>query len=448
MGVHSATLAPESGGAAASRESYRRSARARKHASPSTGFAWLRFFGSLIVVVEHSGPVTDPSKITIFPGDWLHTPGYIALMGFFAMSGYQISESWAADPTWWRYLAKRVLRIWPPLLFVVLTCALVIGPLVTVVSAHDYWSSRLTWSYVLNNATLYNVQHLLPGVFLHNPYPWSVNGSIWTLPMEFTGYLVVLVFGAVALVRSSRAMLFPLLIGLMVTDGMTGSRIGFGGTAGSFLNTPIGSLSSFLVAFVVGMIVFSYRDRIPLNGVAALVLLVGYAAVYATPAARFVLPLMAGYGSIVLAHRWPKPFAKHDRWVYCSYGLYIWAFPIQQLVILAGVRDKWLLAAAAVPLSYAAGLFSWHVIERPTQLLRYYLRRRVVVEPEPESKRPPSEEPTLRWAPAPRPAASRPPGPVPRPPTRQCQSPAEETAVLPRVAGTEGLFVFRGSLED
>ncbi|MGH3622308.1 MAG: acyltransferase family protein, partial [Sciscionella sp.] len=108
MGVHSATRAPGSGGQAVSRGNYSRPAPARAYANPSTGFAWLRFFGSLIVVIEHSGPVTDASKITIFPGNWIHTPGYVALMGFFAMSGYQISESWAADPTWWRYLAKRV----------------------------------------------------------------------------------------------------------------------------------------------------------------------------------------------------------------------------------------------------------------------------------------------------------------------------------------------------
>ncbi|MGH3622017.1 MAG: acyltransferase family protein, partial [Sciscionella sp.] len=385
------------------------------------------------------------------PGNWIHTPGYVALMGFFAMSGYQISESWAADPTWWRYLAKRVLRIWPPLLFVVLVCALVIGPLVTVVSSHDYWSSRLTWSYVLNNATLYNVAHLLPGVFLHNPYPWSVNGSLWTLPMEFTGYLVVLVFGLVAFVRHSKAMLFPLLVGLMVADGMFGSGVGFGGTAGSILHTPIGSLCSFMVAFVVGMILFSYRDRIPLHGVAALVLLVVYAAVYVTPAARFALPLMAGYGSIVLAHRWPKPFARHDRWVYCSYGLYVWAFPIQQLVVLAGLREEWLVAAASVPLAYTAGLFSWHVIERPTQRLRYYLRRpakRASVEPEPPPARP---EPPARWAPVPRPVPPAAQGPVPRGIARHPPSPAEETVVLPRVPQsppTQGLFVFRGSLDD
>jgi peptidoglycan/LPS O-acetylase OafA/YrhL len=384
MGVHSATRPRAPGEQAASRGDDARPKPRRAYASASTGFAWLRFLGSLTVVIEHSGPILHPAQITIFPGHWLHTPGYIALMGFFAMSGYQISESWAGDPKWWRYMAKRVLRIWPPLLAVVLLTALVIGPLVTVVSSGEYWRSDLTWGYVVNNAGLYNLQHLLPGVFLDNPYPWSVNGSLWTLPMEFTGYLVVLVFGLVGVFRGYRLLLFPLLAGFLLADGVFGAKVGYGGNIGSLFNTPIGSMVEFLAAFVVGMILYAYADRIPLHGVAALALFGLYVALYFTPAARYALPLAAGYAFIVLAHRWPRGFARYDRYVYCSYGLYVWAFPLQQLLVMAGVSNSWLLAALSLPLVYVAGQLSWHVVELPTQMLRGYLYRPRPREPEPE----------------------------------------------------------------
>ncbi|SDK82835.1 hypothetical protein SAMN04488074_107240 [Lentzea albidocapillata subsp. violacea] len=92
------------------------------------------------------------------------------------------------------------------------------------------------------------------------------------------------------------------------------------------------------------------------------------------PAARFVLPLAAGYGAVTWAYHWPRRLAGYDEWVYGSYGLYIWGMPLQQLVVLAGVRDPWLLMALAVPLSYVAGFLSWQLVEMPTQSLRRYLR--------------------------------------------------------------------------
>ncbi|MGH3426436.1 MAG: hypothetical protein ACRDQZ_02490, partial [Mycobacteriales bacterium] len=61
-------------------------------ALPNTGFAWIRMIGALIVVVDHSASLTDASRLTVFPTSWNLSPGYVALMGFFAMSGYQISD--------------------------------------------------------------------------------------------------------------------------------------------------------------------------------------------------------------------------------------------------------------------------------------------------------------------------------------------------------------------
>jgi peptidoglycan/LPS O-acetylase OafA/YrhL len=83
-----------------------------------------------------------------------------------------------------------------------------------------------------------------------------------------------------------------------------------------------------------------------------------------------VLPIAASYSLFVLAHHWPKRLTRWVGWVYGSYGLYVWGFPIQQTLIHAGVHDRWTLAALAVPLSYALGQLSWLAIEQPTQRLR------------------------------------------------------------------------------
>jgi peptidoglycan/LPS O-acetylase OafA/YrhL len=359
------------------RSSERRSPE-RRYAKPDTGFAWLRMIGATIVVVEHCFPLVNPSRTSMLPENWHLSLGYFALMGFFAMSGYQISDSWRRDSSWWRFVLKRVLRIWPPLLFVVLCTAFVIGPLVTLVSPHEYWSNPTTWGYVVHNAELYPLQHILPGVFGQNPYPWSVNGSLWTLPMETTGYVVVLLAGIVGGLASGRFLLFPLLAAFMVLDGFGQASVGSQGDLGALFSVPVGSMAAFLVPFVLGMLLHSYAGKIPFHPLVAYTLVALYLVANFTPpvepAARYLLPIAAGYGAVTWALHWPRRLGGHEQWVYGSYGMYVWGMPVQQLWVLAGVRNSFLLIALAVPASYLCGCVSWRLIERPTQLLRIYLR--------------------------------------------------------------------------
>jgi peptidoglycan/LPS O-acetylase OafA/YrhL len=359
-------------------------------AHPNTGFAWLRMIGALTVIVDHSAPLTDASRVTVFPTSWNLSPGYIALLGFFTMSGYQISDSWRQDPSWWRFSAKRVLRLWPPLLLVVLVTALVIGPLVSTLNPAEYFSTRGTWGYVVHNAGLYTLQHRLPGVFDDNPWPWSANGAIWTLPMELTGYLVVLGFGAAGLLRRAPWFTIVLMLILIGLDRRFDASIGNPGHGGSFLQVPIGSMVAFLVAFSIGMVLHAYRDKIPLSPFVAWSLVGLQIAVHTTKAGALTLPFMAGYGALVLASHWPARLEGYDSWVFGSYGLYVWGFPVQQLLIMAGADTQWSLTATALPVSYLCGWLSWRYIEAPTLSLRRYLPRR---QPRPKPPNPESPDP-------------------------------------------------------
>jgi peptidoglycan/LPS O-acetylase OafA/YrhL len=376
-------------------------------AHPNTGFAWLRMIGALIVVVDHSAPLTDPSRLTVFPTSWNLSPGYIALMGFFTMSGYQISDSWRQDPSWWRFGAKRVLRLWPPLLFVVLVTALVIGPLVSTLDLPEYFSARGTWGYIVHNAGLYTLQHRLPGVFDNNPWPWSVNGAIWTLPMELTGYLLVLGFGAAGLFHRAPWLTIVLTLTLVGLDRRLEASIGNPGHGGSFLQVPIGSMVAFIVAFSIGMVLHAYRNRIPLSPFVAWSLVGLQIAVHSTKAGALTLPFMAGYGALVLAFHWPARLEGYDSWVFGSYGLYVWAFPVQQLLVMAGAGTQWSLTVTALPLTYLCGWLSWRYIEAPTLSLRRYLPLR---EPRPSPR---SLDTPLSSPPSPTPSGPTPSGPSP-----------------------------------
>ena len=355
----------------------------RTYADHNVGFAWLRMIGAITVVVDHSRPLLDSTKLTIFPASWHMSPGFVALMGFFAMSGYQIHDSWTRDPSWWRFGARRLLRILPPLVVVLSVTVFVIGPLVTTWSAHDYWTNLQTWRYLVGTTVLFLLQHQLPGVFADNPYPWSANGSLWTLPMEMLGYGIVLVAGVLIALGATRLVLFVILGVLVYADTMWQATFEFHGGGGSLISLPLGSTVMFLVPFAIGMILHSYRDRIPFRPVAALVLFVAWIAASQTFAGRYLLAVAASYGAITLARHWPKWLERSAPYAYGSYGTYIWAFPIQQLLIMAGVRQLWLLIALAVPAAYLAGQLSWLLVEQPTQRLRRHLRPRPVAAPRP-----------------------------------------------------------------
>jgi peptidoglycan/LPS O-acetylase OafA/YrhL len=216
--------------------------------------------------------------------------------------------------------------------------------------------------------------------------------------MEFTGYLLVLAFGAAGLFRRAPWLTVVLMLALVGLNHRFGASIGNPGHGGSFLQVPIGSLVAFLVAFSIGMVLHTYRHRIRLSSFAAWSLVILYLAVHHTQAEAVVLPFMAGYGAVVLAFHWPARLEGYDSWVLGSYGLYICAFPVQQLLIMAGFDTQWSLMITALPLTYLCGWLSWRYIEAPTMSLRRYLP--------PHKPRPPSTGPN--------PAGSSPPGTRPR----------------------------------
>ena len=96
------------------------------------------------------------------------------------------------------------MRVYPGLLVVLLLTVLVLGPAFTTLSLGAYFSDRGTLLYLPRNLTLKWLQYDLPGVFLNNPYPAAVNGSLWTLFYEaFVCYGMVAVVGVLGLMRRS-----------------------------------------------------------------------------------------------------------------------------------------------------------------------------------------------------------------------------------------------------
>jgi peptidoglycan/LPS O-acetylase OafA/YrhL len=53
-----------------------------------------------------------------------------------------------------------------------------------------------------------------------------------------------------------------------------------------------------------------------------------------------------------------------------SYGTYLWAFPVQQVLVMSGVREPLQLFAIATPIVLVIAALSWFLVEKPALRLK------------------------------------------------------------------------------
>ena len=287
--------------------------------SRTNNFDSIRAFAALMVIYGHSFPLSGAAS----PGILANSVQTLGLKIFFGISGYLVGMSWLKDPNLPRYLVRRSLRIFPGLALVVVLSVIFLGPLFSTLGLPRYFASKETWGYLLN-LFLY-ISYSLPGVFTTNTYPIAVNGSLWSLPAEFAMYLIA-----------------PMLLAARRLPIMALASLAFG-AAGVYASTythhsqivvynlDIWAWLGVAPYFIVGSFLALRGKRPDLQrGMAALavLLLVGLPAAAQEFGLIFVLP----YLIIALALADKPVFSNGARWGDLSYGLYIFGFPVEQVV--------------------------------------------------------------------------------------------------------------------
>ena len=202
-------------------------------------------------------------------------------------------------------------------------------------------------------ASVWRADFWLPGVFETLPHT-SVNGSLWTLPIEGRLYLLLLLAGAVGMLRPWRYLpAWALAVG--------------GAAVFAWLKAPLPQHLSYLCwtvsFFITGTLVWLWRDRIRLDGRWVLPLVI--AAFLARDTLAFAPVYMATvvYGALWLAF---VPRLPHIRRNDLSYGLYLYGWPMQQIAFLLGATTVLTNTLLASVLAIACAALSWFLIERPT----------------------------------------------------------------------------------
>jgi len=334
-------------------------------------FDLLRFVAATLVLVDHCHPLTGrASRAGPFGYESL---GGFAVAVFFVISGFLVAASWQRAPRILTFVVKRVLRIFPAYAAVVAVCALVLGPLLSDLAPRAYFQHNQTWSY-FRNLTFFDLRYSLPNVFATNPFPHAVNGSIWTLPIEVTMYIALAVLGCIGLMRRSLVTVLAVVLAVVWFGWAAQLRA----MPPLYFNVLMTAYTVHLALwFFLGSTLWVWHDQIRYRSDAAVALVALLWATEGTRAGLILLHFAVPYLVIWAAGLpvgWMNRFGRRGDF---SYGMYLYAFPVQQTLTMYG-GAQWPLAfyfAASFIITLICAVASWHCIEHPALHVKELLRR-------------------------------------------------------------------------
>lgn len=315
-------------------------------------FNFLRLLFALLVLLSHAPELVDGNRSRELLTQTFGTIsfGEFAVDGFFLLSGYLIVQSWHSTPDVWLFLQKRVLRIYPGFIIASLVCALIVGPIASKATA--YWSAASIGQFVWGIALLQ--EPAIAPVFQGTPYP-AVNGSMWTISLEFYCYLAVLALGVMGAINRRRIWLFATAIIFAV---LAGQKLGYV-SPGALLR-----LASF---FFAGGCFYLYRDRIRFTRKAAIAAAVVLAvAMFSWRGAELALAIFGGYLLFYFALTPNAALSGFNKLPDVSYGVYLYGWPVQKLWLwyFPGM-SPWVHFMLSSAVCLLLGAVSWYAVEKP-----------------------------------------------------------------------------------
>ncbi|WP_298670087.1 acyltransferase [uncultured Methanofollis sp.] len=320
----------------------------------ANNFDFLRLAAALVIIVSHACALQV--GYAAIPGN---SPallvGQAALASLFVISGYLIPQSWMAQPDVKRYFWKRSLRVFPALVPALIFMLLIIGPLATTLPLADYFMTLFSPFTLASPGSVWNGSAL--GLFQSNPVTF-VNASLWTIPVEFVMYILVALLGVVGLLRRK-----DVLLGLIAADFALWTVV-----SGDHGLAKV----RFTLYFLIGAYLAVHHREHRYDPATAALLAVALAAASQTPYVTYLALVAVPYIVLTVAHLGvPALNTFGDRGDF-SYGVYIYAYPVQQTIVLylGTSMPLWIFSALSILLTFPLAYASWHLIERRALALK------------------------------------------------------------------------------
>lgn len=336
--------------------------------SRDNNFNIIRFLAAFFVLITHSfALVAGSGSMEPMRSSLGMTLGTMAVNIFFITSGFLVTGSLISRKSLTEFVAARFFRIYPALLVMVFLSVFALGLFCTSLLKLNYLTSIYTWKYFIHNSTLINgIVFTLPGVFDQVHYKNIVNGSLWTLPAGIGMYGLLAVFWLISswigdvgkrsfnglITFSAGILLMLLLLNHFIFQIKTNSI-------------------ELAYCFFVGSVYYVFREHILLSAYVFFVAIILLCLSLVNKELFFVfwllvLPYMLFFIVFVPSGA-VRNFNKLGDY---SYGIYIYAFPVQQLLLEINPRlSVFGLIIQSTFLTLIFAVLSWHFIE--VKALRY-----------------------------------------------------------------------------
>jgi peptidoglycan/LPS O-acetylase OafA/YrhL len=325
------------------------------------GFDGLRLVAAIAVMFSHAFLVatgseeSEPLVRLLGPDNIL---GLYGVYTFFIISGFLLARSLASRPSAITYAVNRTLRILPGFVLCTAIVASLIGPLFSSLSVAEYFLSRETRTFVtLSLNSLGDVG--LPGLFAYDggKLALTVNGSLWSLKYEALSYLLLLTLWTV--MRSGRfltAVIAAFALLTWVSPAVAHA------TAGVAYTLPF---------FAAGVVMHWIDDRYGTNALAAGAACVVLVLAAAAGLQKYAFAIAGAYLIVFFGARRNVGSTIANTIGDCSYGLYLYGWPAEQIVKQITRSDApWRIFALSLPLAFGLALISCHLVERPAMRWR------------------------------------------------------------------------------
>jgi len=317
-------------------------------------FDFIRMLAAFMVMFSHSYPLTfgenDNEPLFVLTGCQTDF-GITAVSIFFIISGFLVSQSLVRKKNLADYFRARILRIFPALIVMILLVVFVAGPILTSLSFKDYFTHSDTYTYLTMMYVFNNKVQDLPGVFVNNPYHHVINGSLWTIRYELTCYIAL---PAIVLLFRKQVVTSLVLTAAVI-------YIAF-----NLFFAPEYLIVLFSLCFLSGSLFYFFRNKIPMHWMIAVVAAGLLVVSVPLRLLQQAFPWLVGYLVIYLALVPKSRLTRFGKYGDFSYGFYIWAFPIQQIVAqYYSHLGTYFNVLISFPFVLLLAIGSWHLIEKP-----------------------------------------------------------------------------------
>jgi peptidoglycan/LPS O-acetylase OafA/YrhL len=329
-------------------------------------FNLIRIIAAFAVLVTHSfalsgypEPLADTLGLTI---------GTVAVDVFFITSGFLVTASLLTRQSVIEFIWARCLRIFPALWVMLLLTVFVLGALQSSLPLESYFADPNTYNYFVKNSTLLTgIAFTLPGVFEGNTFNHGMNGSLWTMPYEVRMYLILAV--AWVALRFAPAIKLRVIKLAIVTVTLVAGAVLIDRHFNNFIENPS---VRFIFMFFTGSTFYILKARIAMTRNIFWLFVIALMFSVVNIQAFFIAYMFTiAYILMYLAYMPVGNIRKYNAIGDYSYGVYIYAFPVQQTVVAllhAGPVLKVILYSGVITLLLS--ILSWHLLESRALKLR------------------------------------------------------------------------------